>query len=629
MQGVARFDHERGVTLRSAVAGTDPGTVRAVASQLADVMRRRVTLGSVIEALGALQLDTSAPSLDVLRTIGRATVESAADHRATGGRSRFANVDAAVGRTVAISASVWMAADPFTIGAATVPFHATWDMVMPQATTLGVSVVVDGALRQISGAGADGQSIRVEVTGLVTVKGSGVPGNASSESIDPPRQLTLTRSDVGGQSSLAILDEESQVSLGVQWEGPPIEATGGLGQPRASRSARAVAEATKAIRDTLIGRIPPTPPVSSRILATFQAAEDATINQPGNAYRDASIAAVQLLSGLHPDDATFVEDRYAELFPDAGDSGRSLIRPIFDWVLFRRRRREEYEGTSVTTVAGVATVAAWVVRASGEDAATDYRDALMGGKGGVPWSETPVELVQFDMGTATMRSSAEHWRERYRAANGADTILFAGYAKSPLSTEAPVGISRSQALVAATEPLATLSADGRCDLVTRPPAGQMMDDSEGSVFLITYPTDVIEIIAANGVDPKLQDLVSALDAGDADAVAAAPAGATQPLGESAAADSPTQAELAELLDKVNDLRAQWKTGDVETTYRAVVWTQTGLSKARKDSLSTRVDLLIARLNLTTADTTRAEVQFTPDASEVVRLYLVVMPLHLN
>jgi hypothetical protein len=625
LQGVGRFDHTSGMTVRAAVGTTDSDSVRGVMSVFSDLSRGEVSLGAAVDQMHALSFGNESPARDLLRQYGQETAEAAAIHRASRKRSRFVNIPGARSRVAATAVTCWVAMDPFAMADhEEVPFRATWDIVMPRATTLGNSVKAAGGLKRDHGsADSDGEKVFVVVAGLLTVTGTSVPGGSVTIPFDRP--LVLTRSRTGSEGTFTVMDSETALTASVRWQGTPIEASGGIGQPSGIGAANPTFEDSTLMARALAGRPISDPKVRSGIFATFEATENAAIYQPGNPYRDTAISALQLLSGLQPDNASYFDDAYAELFPDAGfETGRSLIRPVYDWVLFRRRRREDCEGTSIVTPQAVASVAAWVARASDKEQAERYRSLLREGSGAVPWSPTAVEIVKFDEGSATMRSSAVTWREKYDAARGGDALVFAGYAKSALSTEMPAGILRAKALVAATSPLATMDADGVFDLVPHAPAAQMMSDTEGSIFLISYPIDSIEVLAVDGINRS--DLAAQLKEGNVEAVGSVPGEAFTYLGRTGQSGSLSQGTVDEVLGALSNLAGSLaETHDIEATAQsAVVWTHEGLGGEALSAVQARAARILSSLSVAENSTdTKTGVAFEPDQGEAARIYIVI------
>ena len=159
----------------------------------------------------------------------------------------------------------------------------------------------------------------------------------------------------------------------------------------------------------------------------------------------------------------------------------------------------------------------WSARAVDRKEAEKWRDNLRKSDD-VPWTHDPVGLVQFDAGSATMRSSAAEVRQELERADIGDHLWFAGYADSPGSGEAPVGTARADAVVDACSPAATLDPDGAVDVVPQPPPAQMLRDTAGSIFLISYRADGVEVVVVDGLARLQEDLLAGIRKGEADVV---------------------------------------------------------------------------------------------------------------
>jgi hypothetical protein len=595
-QGVGRFDTSGGISIRAAVAGTDTQSMPGVMAALSEVVRGETSFPDAVGAMRGLPFDTEAPSGELLRRVARATAEGAAVHRVKRSRARFVTVPEARSQVGAMAGSLWIGSDPFAMAdAAQTVIRGTWDQLMPRTQPLGNSVAVDGTLlRLFSRAGSAGETVTVQVNGLATVTGSGID---NEERIQFERRLELTRDQVGQQAVVTVVDVASQETVTARWQGSPIEATGDLSLPDRRRP---------------------------EVQASFAATETQAIYQPGNEYRDAAISGLQILAGLKPKDASYFDDNLALLFPARGiDIGRSVIRPIYDWVLFRRRRREECEGSAVPADLSPARVAVWVATAANADQAEQYRRFLLSGSGTVPWSPTAVQNVIFDPGTATLRSSASAWRERYEAARGGDSLVLAAFAKSPSSTELPVGLPRAHALVAATAPSATMDPDGNFEILPNPPAAQMSIDTDGSIFLIGYPTDAIEIIAADTLDdPALQQ---ALEDGDVSRLAAAPSTAFTPLARSNRSGELIDPTAADVVAQLADWQSRLESlHDRASALDTVIWTEHGVGGARSNRATDRAKAIITEIGLNPASAQVSKVNFAPAPGVVARVYVTIV-----
>ncbi|KRF46294.1 hypothetical protein [Terrabacter sp. Soil810] len=597
-QGVGRFSTSGGISVRAAVAGTDARSIKEVMSALTEVARGATTLGSAIATMRAQAFGTGGLSHELLRQVAHATALGAAQHRVTRSRARFVNVAEAGGRVGALGGSLWVGMDPFALGdGKQTIIHGTWEHVMPQAAaTIGMRVQVDGVLQRLFlTAGPGGEKLTVQVDGLVRATGSGAAEQKTSFS----RRMELTRDQSGPQSDLTLVDVRSRATVTVMWQGSPIEATGDLG--------------------TAVANGP------DDVQAQFTAQETQAIDQPGNDYRDAAISALQLLAGLDPKDPSYFDDNLALLFPDQGvEVGRSGIRPIYDWVLFRRRLREEYAGSAAGPELRPAQVAVWVATAETADQAEQYRRFLLTGTAPVPWTPTAVQLVVFDPGTATLRSSAAEWRQRYEAARGGDALVLAAYARSSSSTELPVGLPRAKALVAATAPSATMDADGQFEILPNPPAAQMSVDTDGSIFLIGYTSDAVEVVAVDTLGDA--DLLKAVTDGDVKLLAAAPADVFTVLASSNRSGQLVDPPAKDVITRLDE----WK-GDVETQhassgiFSAVIWTATGVSDARSTRAVDRAQSIIKEIGLDPANT-KVAVDFRPGPGVVARVYLTIVTI---
>ena len=203
---------------------------------------------------------------------------------------------------------------------------------------------------------------------------------------------------------------------------------------------------------------------------------------------------------MYPEDATYVERGYGELFPPV-QALPSRVRPTTDWVLFRRRRREDCEGTVEPTQPGTSNVAAWVARAKDIDDAKRMTGELFdSGGANLSWQPPNGVFLEFEAGAPTLLTTPSAWQNRYDAAGGGKVVYSAGYASASGASGTPAGVGRAQALIDASAPAATLDPDGRVDLVGTPPANQMLGGTDGSIFLITYQPDRVDVFTVDAVD---------------------------------------------------------------------------------------------------------------------------------
>jgi hypothetical protein len=625
LKGAARVDGGAGISATAAVAGTDAASLMAVARPVADLLRGMANWPSVVQHLARLSVGHSPVAMHSLRTLGKAAMAATAEYRHAARKAKLASLPTDDTRAVAISASLWVAQDPFAMAAsAPAAFHAELDMVVPQTATFGVSLVADGVLRVLASTTGLGVQVNALVSGLATVTGSGLPAGGQARSFE--RRLTLTRAGGSNESAITVRDDESNIEVAVGWQGHPIEASGAVAEASTTGSSWAPRNASVSSSRRGYGGVFPVPD-KTRVVAQFQASEDPAIYQPGNDHRDAAIAAIQLLSSLHPDDASYVDVAYGQLFPKSGVSARTLVRPRWDWVLFRRRRRYECAGSTDVATLDASTVAAWVILAEDADQAEDYRARLVGGDDSIPWPNTPTELVQFEAGTSTLRSSSLAWRQRFQAAGGGDVIFFAGYAKAEASTDPPVGLPRAQALVDATDPLASLDPDGKVDLVTDPPSGQMLTETEGSIFIVTYAAQAvypIDIIAVDGTSRQNSKLVEALDGGQDEPVDAAPAESFTRVGRSDSATfSQTDGDASSAVLTALETKLSQAANGADVERRVVVWTQVSVTGDRRTELDDRVTDVIDKIGCHPDSANRLDVEFKADDAEAARIYVII------
>lgn len=601
MQGVARVDGSSGLTVRVAVAGTDAGSLNSVFRPLADLIRRKESVADATAKLSRLSLGEALPSLPTLRRIGTGAVAAGSEMRARGDTKGFARVPGAAGEVLAESGSLWTARDPFAMVRGDVAaFHAEWDVAMPRATTYGVSLVVDGRISWVSGAGITaGTSVTVSVEGFAVVSGTGI---TDKETHRIQRTLTLIRRSDGSQQTVEIRDAKSPYLATARWTGPPYVSDGELGAS-----------------DQKVGGL-------SSTYGAFHAVESSAIRQAGNEYRDAAIHAIQVLSALRPDDPMYVERGFAELFPDTESGDLSLVRPLLPWVLFRRRRRHECEGEVDVQAQGTSGVAAWVATADSPRQAMQYADRLTRGSGDeVPWTSTPVEIVLFETGTATMRSSSASWREHYHAAGGGNVIWFAGYARAlSAAADPPIGLSRAAALADATEPVATMDPDGQMAEVTSPPSSRMLGTTAGSIFLISYPVpEGVSVVAVDGLDEKFKETVAAIKAFDPDELERSqPGDALKTLATSSRLVVPST-ETRESALKVLDEFAADRGADDDHVRTAWTWiSDEATDQMRRQARSVAVAFADG---LHAGQGREMDVALPPASDDVVRIYVVVEP----
>ena len=537
LRGVGRLDLRGGITVRTALAGSAQPAVRSMARIVAGLAAGATGWEETLTALRALRFGTDAPSPALLRRVGRDVADRAAAQRASRTTGRVVSLPGASPNVAAVSAYAWVARDPFVMADHdAVAFRLMADLALPAAQPVTVKLVVDGRLvRNSARAGPIGPEVLVTVTGFADAVTTGIAVEPGGGRFD--QDLVFRRGTQDGRRLWGIGDDESHWLLGVGWQGDPVEAEGALVElPRAANPGD-VAAALAGI---------PTPPAGIRVVAAFAAVESDAITEPGEPHRDSAIAALQILSGLYPDDPDYVERRYAELFPAVEPAG-TLIRPTTDWVLFRRRLRKDCEGAGAPP-APAGRVATWVTRAADVDQAAVWAESL----GDAPWTGGGEPLT-FEAGTGALLTAPATWRQGYQAADGGSVIRFAGYAVAPGAPDVPVGVARARAVVDALAPLAILDPADAVDLVPVPPAGQIVAGTDGSVFLVTYEPDPVRVITVDGIaSPELADAVLA---GDEATVTAAPPSAVPVLVDVAAVGPvDDDAVRAALTDRISELQ---------------------------------------------------------------------------
>ena len=148
LQGIGRFDWGDGLTLRAAVGATSPSTLKPMADVLMKFAGAKATWETTVDDLSTVRVGAEPLSVDLLREAGANTAIRTARHRPVIAEGQAIEVSGTGGRVVAMSTSVWVARDPFSLqdGASTT-FHAEWDMNLPSSNSQGVGLVVDGRVR--------------------------------------------------------------------------------------------------------------------------------------------------------------------------------------------------------------------------------------------------------------------------------------------------------------------------------------------------------------------------------------------------------------------------------------------------------------------------------------------------
>jgi hypothetical protein len=155
----------------------------------------------------------------------------------------------------------------------------------------------------------------------------------------------------------------------------------------------------------------------------------------------------------------------------------------------------------------------------------------------------------------------------------------------------------------------------------------MLAGTDGSIFLITYQPDPVDVITVDGVDEHNRELVQAIQNADKDAVAAASAASVPVLAsvEFAAGMTPSASELKTKLDGRQSEISQ-NHGNTAVTSSAVVWMYQGLSDGRKTQSQDHADSVLTALGVTDVPAVpRHEVDFAVGSGAPVRIYVLIAP----
>ncbi|GGR98376.1 hypothetical protein GCM10010169_48680 [Micromonospora fulviviridis] len=486
----------------------------AVEERVEYLIRRRIrpptrppaSLAETITGLDGLNIGTTAPCMAKVRDVA---------HRVKRCATRVASAPQAPGeQVVATLLSLWIPVDPFAMPqGGTAPFNATFEIVLPGSDRMSMTQRFDGQIqRGLDRADAPETEVVLELSGCAeaTYDPDHLKLNWSFSHTFIARRMMLE-----GYEAIWITDDSFRWVAAVAWKGSPVRARGlllDLFQVDVPDADALLAALRAALREQL-------PKGTKRILAV-DGTEDPTILQPGNAYHDAAVAALKILSTLHADGALYVKRGVRRLFPPRATTSAE-VRATKDWVLFRRRLHEQCEGPVDAPSVAPSRVAVWLFHAADEGQARDLEALLRGNAGEeIPWKK--VDVVEFEPGTTNLLTKSAAWQRHYKQAGGANTIRFAGYGVVPGSATAPVkvGQGRALALVYACAGVATLANDGDGDLIVNPPADQLEAGTDASIFLITYEevSDCVQVIAVDACGDGGQALADAVRSGNVDDV---------------------------------------------------------------------------------------------------------------
>ncbi len=171
----------------------------------------------------------------------------------------------------------------------------------------------------------------------------------------------------------------------------------------------------------------------------------------------------------------------------------------------------------------------------------------------------------------------------------------------------------------ASAPAATLDPNGRVDLVGTPPANEMLAGADGSIFLITYQPDGVDVFTVDAVNN--QGLAAAVR-DDPDLAAVAGAGTAVSLLASVDAVGGLTPPASELKSKLDGRQTDIMTshGSASVTVSAVVWTYFGLSGERRTQSQDHIDSVLSALGLPAAAT--QDFDFHPGIGTPARVYLL-------
>jgi hypothetical protein len=622
MQGVGRVNLQGGLSVSAAVAGSSRAGLPDAAEMVAQLARSGANIGHVVRALHQEPFHSEPPEAGLLQNVGNVVIKAGIAQRTKGSPDPVVDVSDPGANVVALSVSAWVAQDPFAIAdGAYAAFHLGVDLfVLTDRGNTAIKFSADGRLQRLSGqAWGTGDQVGISVTGFAQ---SSVTSGGTTDSLTGQftQTMLLRRGSQGGDHVLGLSDSKTTWMIGVGWQGTPVQAAGGLmliADGKDPAAPGAVADAFTLALDGISHR-PAAAPTTYDVIAAVEASQDPAINQSVDPHRGAAIAALEILSALYPTDVTYVEDHYGELFPAATAVASSQVQPTTDWVLFRRRRREDCEGIVQLPPAGSSKVAAWVARAETVDQAESWTADLFDSSGAkVPWKAVSGDALEFEAGAVTLLTAPSVWRDQYQQAGGGESVYSAGYAATPGGSDVPVGVGRTQALLGATGPVATLDPDGRVDLVGSPPPNQMLAGTDGSVFLITYQPDPVDVITVDAVGND--KLAQAIRTPNLQTVRRAGAAVSLLVSVDATGGlTPPPADLKSKLDeRKTEIAGQH---GVAVAVSAVVWLAQSLSGKRKTQSQDHATSVVTALDLT-ADSP-LDVNFQPGTGAPARVYVL-------
>lgn len=456
-QGAARVDvHDGTIDLAAAAIATAEQGLPTLLSSVSGIFRGEDREAS-ISKLAAVDFGRGEVSLDTAESVARAAEAQVRTQTATA--AGVVNLpEGTGGQVVAVYATLSLGGNPF--GQKTnqsVPFTATFDVVVPSETSAGHSLTLDGNL-------TIGTVTQMNAGVTVPVHVSGSFNDLGQEPQSLTLDLLLSQHRQSNTTSLTVTAQKLKWRVSANWSDSPTLS----------------GAAFLALTDT----------VPVRQLIKAKGDEDESITDEQNAFRQFAMTALKALRLLHADDG-WLDQATDTLFPQAS-SPTTEIRPTTDWVLFRRRRLEECAG-DVPVSAPASKVPAWVLLTEDERSALDVATTLVSGLADTitepSWQRIDLE---FEPSAKTLRTPVPTVENLYKNAGGGERIQLLGYASN-----GPAGFNvlegRAQTLLAALSEVAKLAPQstgqprGVVQVVTPPPSDLMVPGTEASMFLVTYP----------------------------------------------------------------------------------------------------------------------------------------------
>jgi hypothetical protein len=364
-------------------------------------------------------------------------------------------------------------------------------------------------------------------------------------------------------------------------------------------------------------------PVPGERLVEVKAVDDPGVAKPANKYHGLAEQALTTLQGAKPNDPAFFDTASAQLFPRAAAGQSVEVRPVTDWVLFRRRRREDCEGVAVTPPPPDA-VAAFVVLADGPEQAEELAKRLRDpgqSASDVEWK--PFGTAEFDHGSAVLTTSGGLLRQGYRDAGGGGLIAFAGYAAAEVSD--PLGRPRARAVAASLAPEAELVDPAGVDLVTNPPVA-LPPGAQASMFVVSYRkpgADCVDVFVVPDVDTDEGALLrKALTEGDL-ATYSQLEHTLVPLPDvSWTDDTADQAQLDALVSEYKTyLQKQQDAGTPRTSISILAWIATDWAEQHEQASMDHVGFLSSKLSVEVEKI--SDVDFEHEQGCPVRLFVLL------